>query len=1083
MQTTLTGKIWIYSKSPFENSYQNVIKFASAEEMDNFFGTDNDLLTEIYYSDTYQQIPTSGNIIVEGRVDKYQSSSYMRFQNYGRIYYAFILDCIYQNENATELIFEIDVWNTYQQELFQTKFGGYVEQGHLPLENNGMLNITPSKQGFNVGEKQIVDVINLTGVDNTTLDIGIVDWCVFVLKPTAQISSTDPYVDLNGNPSSFKSFRYFVLPINITEGYCYSFKYQGVTYAKRSMDMVIKIMTNSYTEGSINTVNQCVNVFITKHCGLDYTFNGSIVDIKDTNLSGYIHGTSAVTTNTSGNVSTGSQDSYVNWTTDITRAGHTFSADMVVRLVALCRNYQILPSVILAQCYYESFFGDSNVAIINNNWSGMSTSYFEGEKTRSSGVVVTLGSARPTSEGGYYYKYSSANDWLADYMYLLRPRPDGNGNFYNISGQTTVYNAFKGLFIAGGSDVNYATTPWETYVDTGVNIYNGICTENGQSVIDSLDALVYTAGNWVSTDPIKNNKGLEYLSTLLGQKLGNGECYAVPSAYAYFLSGIAIGAGIAYGEPVLPNGNPSSAYAIGFTYDWAKYGWTVVEEPDFSDLRIGDIICWKAYSSKTSGQHGHTDVIRGIDTNTNYLLTYSQNISKKRYLIEHTTSWDSSACQCIIHPPESVTGIYTTGNNTGSTITTSASGDAILEIISMTLTTPKTIDVGENLIKKIRYYLDSAITQFSSSKDFESQLITSEFCEIKLYDGYGNGYVFAPELLPLDESINNTVTLYGAVSDSNHNQIAIDNYNASIINSNSSTQLANNINFGLCDSTSKSLTILTDATANYFQANKNQYDAQQTSFNENRELLQKQFALSDKQVALANEQATYNANYALQTSELKIYQDIGSDALNLASNIANVNLFGSLSSAYSGANNYINNTRANENQQQQVQFTEDNNSMRSESNALSNMQAKLALNQSVRAYNASIKDITNQPTSIQQLGSDLSFQCGNNLNNIFISISIPRKLSLTQANEYLKAYGVIQNTYYSDIRDITEYRQIWNYIKCNTVDITSLNINASHLNALKSVFISGVRIWNYGQFLNSYYLNLHDLENTDGLVT
>ena len=105
-------KIWLYSKSPFKSDYANVINFETPEEQEDFFTKPNNHIQLVYSSESFQFIQRNGSVMVAGRSEKFESVTYMRFVNAGRTYYAFVYDVIYQNENATQIIYEIDVWNT-----------------------------------------------------------------------------------------------------------------------------------------------------------------------------------------------------------------------------------------------------------------------------------------------------------------------------------------------------------------------------------------------------------------------------------------------------------------------------------------------------------------------------------------------------------------------------------------------------------------------------------------------------------------------------------------------------------------------------------------------------------------------------------------------------------------------------------------------------------------------------------------------------------------------------------------------------------------------------------------------------------
>ena len=130
------------------------------------------------------------------------------------------------------------------------------------------------------------------------------------------------------------------------------------------------------------------------------------------------------------------------------------------------------------------------------------------------------------------------------------------------------------------------------------------------------------------------------------------------------------------------------------------------------------------------------------------------------------------------------------------------------------------------------------------------------------------------------------------------------------------------------------------------------------------------------------------------------------------------------------------------------------------------MQAKIGLDQSIRAYNASMADLQNQPISVQQIGNDLAFQTGNVLSDVYWKVGLAQKEVLNRANDYIKWYGIITNRFSTNVMGITNRRKRFNYIKMINVNIGNLQANQSHMNALQAVFQSGIRIWNYDNIQN-----------------
>ena len=183
-------------------------------------------------------------------------------------------------------------------------------------------------------------------------------------------------------------------------------------------------------------------------------------------------------------VTGGSSDSPNNGNTaqehipDISYGGHTFKTSDLRKLLFQCATRNILPGGAIAQLYLESNFGDSNVGRVDNNWSGMTGT----AQTRPSGVVVTTGSPRPASEGGYYMHYANIDDFFNDWTYLI------SRYLYNVAGAKNLEDYTRGLFRVGGAAYDYAAVGYDSYVNTMRSVYNGINSQNG-GILDEFNTL------------------------------------------------------------------------------------------------------------------------------------------------------------------------------------------------------------------------------------------------------------------------------------------------------------------------------------------------------------------------------------------------------------------------------------------------------------------------------------------------------------------------------------------------------------------------------------------------------------------
>ncbi|CYW17827.1 peptidoglycan amidohydrolase family protein [Streptococcus suis] len=156
---------------------------------------------------------------------------------------------------------------------------------------------------------------------------------------------------------------------------------------------------------------------------------------------------------------------------DLSFNGAILKKVVLDKILANCKNHDILPSYALTILHYEGLWGTSAVGKADNNWGGMT---WTGQGNRPSGVTVTQGSARPSNEGGHYMHYASVDDFLTDWFYLLR-----SGGSYKVSGAKTFSEAVKGMFKVGGAVYDYAASGFDSYIVGASSRLKAIESENG----------------------------------------------------------------------------------------------------------------------------------------------------------------------------------------------------------------------------------------------------------------------------------------------------------------------------------------------------------------------------------------------------------------------------------------------------------------------------------------------------------------------------------------------------------------------------------------------------------------------------
>lgn len=317
---------------------------------------------------------------------------------------------------------------------------------------------------------------------------------------------------------------------------------------------------------------------------------------------------------------------------EIKYAGKTLSKENLSKIVEHCRRNDLLISGVICQLYLESNWGNSNVAKMDNNWSGMSG----GAQTRPSGVVVTTGSWRPANEGGTYMHYANLDDFFKDYTYLL-----AHQEIYAVKGKKDIEGYTNGLFRSGGARFDYAASGYGHYIGLMRSIRSGVNQANN-GVLDKLDRgeLIGNLGgpaevSSATKDP-RIDKMIQWFEARqgkvtysMGARTGPGS-YDCSSAIYY-----AMQAGGFQGIGTWPFSTETEHDAL------KRAGYQLVAENRQIPLQRGDILIWgrRGFSAEADGHtmvmKNNSDMIHcnfrhnGISTN-NY-QAYLQSMGRAVY--------------------------------------------------------------------------------------------------------------------------------------------------------------------------------------------------------------------------------------------------------------------------------------------------------------------------------------------------------------------------------------------------------------------------------------------------------------------
>lgn len=280
-------------------------------------------------------------------------------------------------------------------------------------------------------------------------------------------------------------------------------------------------------------------------------------------------------------------------------------------------KYNLLPSVIISQWAYESEWARSLSAKNDTNFFGI---------TWFAGCPFPQGTARGIggSEGGWYMKFPNKKASFSYYGFMVASQKNFNACVRNTSPSECLLILGRGGYAAAGitEDSTYFTSCMSIINNNKLTNYDEFAKKKWQ--------------NQQSTTGNSTGKGtIDVLEKMLGIRIYNGQCYLLT---AYYVEQI--------GGPTLRGSGKMFACTIGSDYDWSSYGWTVIFNPRYSDLRAGDIINYKAFSTLAPSMYGHTGVIASIDGNGHY-QTYEQNASQGQICAKYSRNFETNILSIV----------------------------------------------------------------------------------------------------------------------------------------------------------------------------------------------------------------------------------------------------------------------------------------------------------------------------------------------------------------------------------------------------------------------------------------------------
>lgn len=183
---TPQSKVFLYSGIPFDLTYTHTRWFTSKSEQNSFFSGYGK--RDVGGVLTYVR-PERGEVKVNQNRENLLNVNYLTFDNGNKIYYAFVTDIKYGNNNMAIIEFEIDVLQTY---MFDVNFKqSFIEREHCKLWNSdGTPVVNTTVENLDLGYEY--EILHRTNFNN-----GINDTRYILISTTERLDG-DP-IGINHN--------------------------------------------------------------------------------------------------------------------------------------------------------------------------------------------------------------------------------------------------------------------------------------------------------------------------------------------------------------------------------------------------------------------------------------------------------------------------------------------------------------------------------------------------------------------------------------------------------------------------------------------------------------------------------------------------------------------------------------------------------------------------------------------------------------------------------------------------------------------------------------------------------------------
>ncbi|QQO40330.1 tail knob protein [Bacillus phage WhyPhy] len=245
---------------PFKSDYKHVRHFTSRSQQLEYFNSRRTLASATNINFT----PVDGGAVsvrIDEHIDKVREATYIYFKNEysNKIYYCFVESLEYENVSVTNIIFKLDVFQTYF--LDSTFNDTFVVREHCKLYENGQPVVNTQPENLNYGS----EYENVWSYEYKPKDG--VKWMVFITKNRIDNNSDDDKVKASiiGTP---QPLSYYLVPFRDDNS---AFTVKDKDNAGENLPLTTAITALNELYKTEDYVNNVVSCYVTEYFGVDFT--------------------------------------------------------------------------------------------------------------------------------------------------------------------------------------------------------------------------------------------------------------------------------------------------------------------------------------------------------------------------------------------------------------------------------------------------------------------------------------------------------------------------------------------------------------------------------------------------------------------------------------------------------------------------------------------------------------------------------------------------------------------------------------------------------------------------------------------